>query len=71
MKARIVERNGKLFIETQLQSLGNQHTWCVLLKDDNKLNSVKDNIQKDWHSTLCPHAAVRRILEKLHLLTNK
>ena len=35
MKARIVERSGKLYIETQLESLGNQHTWSVLLKDDN------------------------------------
>ena len=42
-----------------------------LLRDDNKLNSVKDNIQKAWHSTFCAHAAVRRILDKLHLLTNK
>ena len=42
-----------------------------LLRDNNKLNSVKDNIQKDWHSTLCAQAAARRILDNLHLPTNK
>tara|TARA_R110002033_G_scaffold100148_1_gene148544 strand:+ start:5190 stop:6032 length:843 start_codon:yes stop_codon:yes gene_type:complete len=42
-----------------------------LLKDQNKLTEIKDSIQENWNSTLCARAAARRILDKLHLPTNK
>jgi len=42
-----------------------------LLKDNNKLSSIKDSIQENWNSSLCEKAAANRILDKLGLLTTK